>query len=1050
MNIYSFRFLILTLISFISVLTTYSQNSEDLRKEQLNKIQNLEKEVNLKKKDTLLVYQTSELSRLYSTIGLHNKSLELAKQSLEISKELDYSKGEASAYASIGSIYFDIERYEQSIRFLLLALDKCKENKQEVEMTFIYRFLGESFLAVEDTVKAINFHNEGLVLSKKLNIPNRVVFAHDFLGHIYFHQKEYYKAIDHFKKSLSISQELRNNNRVALSAGNIGLSYIELNEKRKSIQFLILAMEYYKIDNNIKGVVWMNSLISDIYKEIGEFSKALEYNNENFVIHTNNRNSIDLAGTYRQKGRILMESNMFSEAEESLQEAYKIFEDEYFLTGQARVLTDFGNLYYLIGEYNKALEYLKNAKKTAEITTNKNITPFADVLTGAVLIKLGETLKGVEVLENSLTFYKATKSTRYLPFIYKNLAQADSILGNFESSLNNYKRFIHHSNLENNDKFFAEKTAYQYEFEKKEAIAKAELETRNTQRNAAIGGLILLSIIIVIFIYFFRLRNKKLKIERENIDLQKREILRIKEVEHFKSRFLTNITHEFRTPLTLIKGYLEVIKEKNEDLEHLKEMEDNSNRMLQLINQLMGLSKMESGSYELKYSKGGLLETAETAVQDFEALAKLNDINFVYTVADFTTSNFDSNLFVYSKEVVATVLSNLLSNAFKFTPKGGEIKVVLCALDSKILTIKVSDTGVGIPSDEVGNVFERYHQVDTPTQRTYEGSGIGLAIVKEMVLLHGGSVFVESEGEKGSTFTVHLKSSKETIDDPSEVSDLKSFNTPPSVVLQENKNTDTVNDEAPIILVVEDKKELRRFIVNNLEGKYQFVEASNGREGVELAEKFLPDLIISDIMMPDMDGLELCKQLKSQDSTSHIPIMLLTAKSDHADVLIGLEHGADDYLVKPFSLIEIRLRVGNILRTRELFRNKFNQSKVLSLEDKTTKFNQREREFIEKLELIIINNISNQLFGVPELAQEMFLSPSQLTRKLKGLINKTPGVYIKNMRFEKAKQLLLDGYNVSEAAWKVGFDDPVYFSKVFKKHFGEAPSFIKNRSETSL
>lgn len=1042
MKLFSVKLTVLFLFIFTLVFSVFSQSSSELIEIQKLKIQKIEKELKPHIKDSTYVNQISELSRLYSTIYKFEKATELATSALLLSQKINYSRGEASAYSSLGSIYHDNRQYKKSKKTLLIALKKCKENNQEEDMTFVYRFLGEASLKLGDTTNAIYFHKEGLELCKKLKIMNRIGFAHDFLGYIYFHQNNYNQAIEHFSQSLAVFENLNMNHRIALAAGNIGLSYINLNVKRKSVHFLTIASKHYELDNNIKGHIWMNSLLSNIYKDIGEFTKARTYNGMNQSIYVEQSNEVGIASCYREKGEIAMASYNYKEAHEDLQKALRLFEDNEHPIGKARTLARLGELFYLKGEYTKAVKYLKKGKKLAEDISHKKIQEVIEIFQAAIYIKQGEVEKGKNLLEKSLAYYKnESKTSRYLPFIYQNLAFSDSILGDYASSLNNYKLFVHHFQLENKDKFDTRIIAYQTEYEKKEAVANALLENEKTQRKAALMGLFLLSTLIVVLIYLFRSRTKRHKIEKENVELQKREILRIKEVEQFKSTFLTNITHEFRTPLTLIKGHIEVMKENNDPtiVNQLNEMNENSDRLLHLINQLIDLSIMESGSYIFKYCKGDLIKTLQASVQAFHSLAERLEIELNFAVDKSIGFVFDSSQFIYSKEAVVTVVSNLLSNAFKFTPKGGSVDVFINVLNTETLVIEVKDSGIGISTEELDYIFNRYHQIDTPTHNIQEGSGIGLAIVKEIATLHDGDVLVESEMNKGTTFTVKIKqpvNSSDVIIVENEV-----YNEMNS--MSQQINNQVLSSDIPIILVVEDQPELRRFIVDNLDGNYQFIEASNGREGIELAEKFIPDLIISDVMMPDTDGLKLCSYLKSSDKTSHIPIILLTAKSQQANRLEGLELGADDYIVKPFSLAEIRLRVKNLLRIRELFRNKFAHSTVLSSEDKAAGFTQKESEFIEKLESIILSNISNQQFGVPILAEELSLSASQLTRKLKSLINQTPAMYIKNMRFEKAKSLLLDGFNVSETAWEIGYEDPGYFSKEFKKHFGEAPSFIK-------
>ncbi|GAB1462498.1 hybrid sensor histidine kinase/response regulator transcription factor [Pedobacter sp.] len=581
-----------------------------------------------------------------------------------------------------------------------------------------------------------------------------------------------------------------------------------------------------------------------------------------------------------------------------------------------------------------------------------------------------------------------------------------------------------------------------YEYEKKAAIIQAERKTKNLQRNVAAVGLGLMLVIAVFAFYFFRLRNKSLKIEKQNLELQRREMETIKQTEQFKSRFLANISHEFRTPLTLINGHLEVLKEsgRKEDFSHFEEMEQSGKRLLNLINQLLDLSKMESGQYKLQYKKGNVLNEASMLVQSFHSYAQQHGISLRLQHTE-NTKLLSENPFNYSSEALAVIITNLISNAIKYTPSAGSVTATLDYSDSKFF-VTVTDTGKGIAQDHLPKIFDRFYQVDEPGQRSYAGSGIGLALVKELAILHGGNVMVNSPAEGGCSFTFWLESA-ETEDQENTVATDQNIAFP---VREENQAINNENEqqniELPLLLIVEDQSELRHFIVQNLGDEYRYVAAANGKDGLMLAEELLPDLIISDVMMPDTDGFELCQTLKSSVATSHIPVMLLTAKAEQKDKLAGLETGADDYITKPFSLAELKLRVKNILSFKELIRKKFEGNTTPTVEE-TPELNSRDRKFIDDLTQSVEVNLSNAQFGVNILAEAVFLSVSQLTRKLKTITGKTPADFIRNIRFIKAVEMLKSGESVTDVSWAVGFEDPVYFSKVFKKHFGFPPSSAK-------
>ncbi|MNX85885.1 Sensor histidine kinase TodS [compost metagenome] len=511
----------------------------------------------------------------------------------------------------------------------------------------------------------------------------------------------------------------------------------------------------------------------------------------------------------------------------------------------------------------------------------------------------------------------------------------------------------------------------------------------------------------------------------------------IKETEQFKSRFLTNISHEFRTPLTLINGHLELLKQLDDGKNSARylEMENNGKRLLQLINQLLDLSKMESGQCKLRFSGGNILDEIRAHVQTFHSYADQLGVGLTMEIA---TPEKTPDRFFYSQEALATILANLLSNALKFTPPGGNVHMHV-KMNVDLLLIEVSDTGSGIPEQQLDKVFDRFYQVDENNDRFYSGSGIGLALVKELTALHGGDVSVKNVPEGGCVFTVSLANRKESGEGTE-------FSPEPGKHLPEQvdsvQNTDEsipLNEELPLILVVEDQEQLRRFVCECLGVNYRYLEAPDGFRGLELAKESLPDLIISDVMMPGMNGIEFCSQLKNNELTSHIPVVLLTAKAEQSDKEIGLETGADDYLVKPFSISELKLRVRNMLRLRQQLRDKLAESPV-AVTDALSGLNERDREFLQKLSERTTENISNTQFGVNPLAESVHLSSSQLTRKLKALTGNTPADFIRNIRLQKGLELLQNGMSITDVSWEVGFEDPSYFAKVFKKQFGVPPS----------
>jgi len=902
----------------------------------------------------------------------------------------------------LARLFAQESKFEFATIYVQKALKLSKKIHFKKGTAKAYHILGNLYERQEKDLEAVRNFSEGLKIWEELGYKREVSYTYYYIGNLYEYQGNYPEALRNFFAALKIGEEIGNNEVLGRSYNGIGIVYGNQRKYPEALKNYSKALKIWEEIGDIIGVSECYNNIGLIYEFQGKYPEALK--------------------------------NYFA--------CLKIKQELGNKRGIAGVYTNIGSVYRLQGKYPEALENFTSALKILEEIEEKWGTAMAYNNIGFVEHQLKQLVSSKKNYEKALALAKELGRKELIRNVYNNFRLVNIDLGNYKDAYQNYEQYIIYRDSlinEENEKKSLE-ISMGYEYEKKAAVIQAELKTRNIQRNLAFAGLGVMIIFTVFVVYLFRLRNKRLEIEKQNVELQRREVKTIKETEQFKSRFLANISHEFRTPLTLITGHLEVLKEegRKEDLLHFNEMEQNGKRLLTLINQLLDLSKMESGQYKLEYKNGNVLNEASMLVQSFHSYAKQHGISLILQQTE-NTNILSNNRFVYSSEALAIIITNLISNAIKFTPSGGNITAVIDYKDNKLF-VTITDTGKGIAPEHLLKIFDRFYQVDEPGQRTYAGSGIGLALVKELVMLHGGNIMAESPVEGGGIFTFCLKSS-ETEDDESisYVGQKTDFSFREEASVMNNEQQDA---QFPVILIVEDQPELRSFIVNNLGSEYCYAEASNGKDGMRLAKELLPDFIISDVMMPDVDGFELCKALKSNIATSHIPIMLLTARAEQKDKLSGLETGADDYLTKPFSLAELKLRVKNILKFKELIRKKFEGNTIPTIEE-APELNSRDRKFVDDVTELIEKNISNLQFGVNILAEGVFLSVSQLTRKLKAITGKTPADFIRNIRMEKAVELLKNGESVANVAWYVGFEDSVYFSKVFKKHFGLPPSSTK-------
>ncbi|CCH54210.1 response regulator receiver sensor hybrid histidine kinase [Fibrisoma limi BUZ 3] len=522
----------------------------------------------------------------------------------------------------------------------------------------------------------------------------------------------------------------------------------------------------------------------------------------------------------------------------------------------------------------------------------------------------------------------------------------------------------------------------------------------------------------------------------------------LKVIDELKTRFFDNITHEFRTPLTLILSPVEkLLQQHNEppDLHNgLLMIERNAYQLLQLINQLLDLAKLESGHLTLSPKAGNFTDFISQIIRRFEPLAHEKGLDLTFT-SDL------SDIVVFDAEKVEQIIYNLLTNALKFTTTGG---VTVRLAGGPPVQITVIDTGIGIVAEKLPYIFNRFYQIQRPDVNgnalsfTNPGTGIGLSLVKELTELMGGTVSVSSVSSRntagrfsGTTFTVTLPlervSSTDAINTVVRPALRVTASTRVSVNGSVLKGHAAESDEKPLVLVVEDNTELAAFVAGELTNYYRVLMAYDGDEGWQLAQAELPDVVLTDIMIPGLDGYELTHRLKTDPATNHIAVVMLTAKTAQTSRIEGLQQGADDYVSKPFHIDELRLRIHNLLVRQQTLRAHYH---ALFSRPETPLAPEALDPFLQKLHTIIEEHLDDSTFRVDELAHEVGMSRRTLHRKLTAVANLTINDFIRQYRLKRGATMLHEGRNVSETAYLVGYESPAHFSTVFKEFFGKTPS----------
>jgi len=718
---------------------------------------------------------------------------------------------------------------------------------------------------------------------------------------------------------------------------------------------------------------------------------------------------------------------------------YKAKNDYGFLAKLYHTLASIGmetkNYKYAKSNYIKRLRYIKkmgNPERLGE----------AYFSLGSFYRKLKDSDKGLSYLDSASIIFNKTgfSSDGYKKDLYKEYAYLYEEKKDYKKAFNNiYKAFVLKDKIyeqENTKK--AMELEKKYQTQKKEhqiALLKTEKELvkqqKKIQQNILFGGIGITSL-AGLFLFFMYRNNKKTT-------------LKLQELDQAKSKFFTNISHEFRTPLTLIKAPLEqrlynknLSKNERYDFEL---MQRNTDRILNLINQLLDLSKLESGNLKLKVSNGNLSALLKSIIASFKYLATKKNLRYSVSIAEVEHAWFD-------RDIIEKIVINLLSNAFKYTSDKGFITFKSIVKNNR-LQLYIENSGSILSKDKIQKIFNRFYQLN----QNAEGVGIGLSLVKELVKLSHGNIKVENTSNKTILFTVSIPVIKSAFAQneimvTKQTTPTQKIHKQDHVAIPKNKTAKAVelNDNKPIILIVEDNNDVRDFVKRAFSGVFKVLEAADGKIGIEKAIEFIPDIIISDIMMPNTSGLELCKQLKQDERTCHIPIILLTAKAGDEDNCKGLKIGADAYITKPFKIKLLKTQVDNLLTSREILKSRYSQEVILKPKD--IAITNLDEIFLNRIQKVLDNKLIDSSFNIEAFSKAVSLSRMQLHRKLKALTGLSASEFIRSQRLKLAAELLKKSdINVSQVGYSVGFNDHAYFSKCFKEAYKCTPSVYAQKNK---
>lgn len=807
----------------------------------------------------------------------------------------------------------------------------------------------------------------------------------------------------------------------------------------ESQNLLNMALSHFESQNITALIAKIHNSLGIFYYNVEDYDLARTHYMQSIELQSLLTDTLPLAWYYLNMGSLEENCKNYEDAIKYLQKSEPILKKK-DPKNLVNCYINFGDVYVAMKNADSAYFYLLKAYQLAkknEVVEEKFHSAFH---LGLFLFNQSQITEAEPYLLEAENL-----NTNYVigDFLIDDQIQFYDVERKYYDLKNNFEKAYKFAVLKQKTEDQNKRVQFNTERFRKESENKVQREEAKRKNRDLAIFLILIVLLASIFIIIFIYRSYKHKQKANRL---------LTEMDELKSQLFSDISHELRTPLTLILAPLEQMlskeAEKKPSRKQIKLMRKNANAILNLVNQILDLSKIDAKSMKLELSESNIVSFIRAHFAAFSSLAGQKNISLnSYTPPDKKVRFFDAGK-------LEKIINNLLSNALKFTPEGGQIFCFANFPKDNQLELVIQDTGKGIPENELPKIFDRFHQVKESNTNHNLGTGIGLSLTKELVELMYGQISVESIVSEGTKFKVSLPLGKDHLKEGEYIlltNPVSTNNISLNELDDEQANCTEIpvadTENLPEILVVEDHTEISEFIKDNLQNCYKVYVAPNGKIGLEKATELIPDLIISDVMMPEMNGFEMSKKLKADIRTSHIPIILLTAKASQKDKMEGLETGIDAFLPKPFNMNELSLRVRKLIEQRQKLRERFTRN--LKLEPKDIAVTSADEKFLDQMMELIEKNMSNSEFEMSLIQEELFMSRTQLFRKIKALTNQSPGEFIRTVRLKRAAQLIESGYgNIAQITYEVGFNNPSYFAKCFKELYGVLPSeYSKNQKK---
>ncbi|HKI44707.1 MAG TPA: tetratricopeptide repeat protein [Balneolales bacterium] len=955
-------------------------------------------------RDSLSSKALLDLSDEY-TFSNPEKAKGYAQKALIIAKKEDDKSAEIRSSYRLGEINIRLGDLEEAKPYLN---DGLKISRTINKRTFIARGLFDLSKYYEgefDFTNALDYLNQSSSIYKQLGMNMNMADCYTSYGRIYGELGSYDKALDYYFKSLKINEKSGNKRGISVVKKNIGMVYLDNLQYNDALTFFSQALQINQSENDQEGIVITTMDIGVVHQKTGNYEVALDKYRKALILAKQISDKIDIALLLGNIGSTLEQQGKYEEGLPYLFSSLAARTRIHYYTDH--VLNDISDTYMALHNFSEAKKYAEMAVDSSKKTKDLDQLRYAYLVLARANEKMGdfkdayEALTQSDIAKDSLTGIQKNRQMQKLQVIYNT--------------------------------------------EQKEQTIK--LLTLQQERASFRRNTYLISAMLVIAFLVLLYNRQRLK-SRKNSELLQKE----HEVAAMKSNFFDNISHEFRTPLTLILGPLQLLQADTENPKVKKQlgiMDRNVKRLLSLINQLLDLSKLDWGKITLTRSWFDIVQVVKGVTMTFQSLAEMKKIELLLeSESDYLDVYCD-------QEKVETILTNLLTNAFHFTPDQGRIKVTLHISagnpNDNTYILTVIDNGTGIQKKDISMVFDRFHQSVNSRDGHYDGTGIGLALTKELVELHKGSISVFSKEGEGTEFTVTLPVGDRYMSDPTGPDvpqpEIVELTTPISQTDHRDEELTTSLShpgDAPLVLLIEDNEDVMIYLKDILGETYRLLEERDGETGVITAIETIPDLVISDVMMPKKNGYEVCDTLKRDERTSHIPIILLTARASLDDKMHGLNTRADEYLTKPFVPRELLIRIQNLIESRRQLMEKYKRKFIIKPDEISV--NSIDEAFLLRVGKVVEQHLDDEQFSVEQLCREVGMSRSHIHRKLVALTDQSATEFIRSFRLHRAKEMIgQKAGSISEISYAVGFGSPSYFSKCFRLEFGITPSEVKDQ-----